>query len=433
MTRHHSPEMSRGRKNCISRERKNGRSSSRQHTCRRTARAGLCFCTGGEALGRLAWCESFRTPWVYEHTVGLQQTIAWLDPIDVDDSQHWLLSNLELHVASQLDPGNQYFTEYLGYVSELPPHSGMPINRDTVLSRLNRIKAIFARCYKKYIEETGKTVVITFDTVEAIHGMYILRTLTHWMKALPGTLFILAGRMGSGADDWRDSIKSALEDPLQGMGVTEVPLGEFDVEACREYLSQIRTAAHLSEDEIEKLICLTQGYPLWLALTVDYLVKVGMPEETHAPLEDIISNLPYHGLTTNAGRALAESFKHRLVAPYKGTDFWHEAIKRLAVVRESISEPIWQQLMADRPQPNDASDPDDVLGEPAPESNGSAPGPTVVTLHCTTLWLKNSLGESSRFRTQMGNGVISYGRKPPVFMLIGFVIWKTSYPENRRR
>ena len=46
------------------------------------------------------------------------------------------------------------------------------------------------------------------------------------------------------------------------------------------------------------------------------------------------------------------------MAPYHETDFWHETFKRLAVVRESISEPIWWQLMADRPRPGDAADMD---------------------------------------------------------------------------
>ena len=35
---------------------------------------------------------------------------------------------------------------------------------------------------------------MTFDTVEAMRGIYLLYTLTQWMKSLPGTLFILSGR-----------------------------------------------------------------------------------------------------------------------------------------------------------------------------------------------------------------------------------------------
>ena len=29
----------------------------------------------------------------------------WLDPIDLDDSEYWLLSNLERKVAARVDPG----------------------------------------------------------------------------------------------------------------------------------------------------------------------------------------------------------------------------------------------------------------------------------------------------------------------------------------
>jgi tetratricopeptide (TPR) repeat protein len=225
-----------------------------------------------------------------------------------------------------------------------------------VLSHLNRIKAVFTECYEGYIDGTGNSVVITFDAVEAIRGMFFLRTLTQWMKALPSTLFILTGRPPSGADEWRDSIRIALEDSPMGIDVTIIILGEFSADDCREYLTPISKEAGLSDEETEKLVYLTQGHPLWLAFTVDYLTNVGLPEELHASLEEIKTELSYHGEATVAGRERAESFKGRLVAPYQRTDFWHEAIKRLAVVRESISQRIWQQLMADRPLPAGVAD-----------------------------------------------------------------------------
>ena len=31
----------------------------------------------------------------------------------------------------------------------------------------------------------------------------------------------------------------------------------------------------------------------------------------------------------------------RLLAPYQETDFWHEALKRLAAVRQGVNEPMW--------------------------------------------------------------------------------------------
>jgi tetratricopeptide (TPR) repeat protein len=284
--------------------------------------------------------------------------VIWLDPIAVDDSQHWLLSNLERYIASQLDPGSLYFSRYLEYVSELPRQRLTPISRATVLSHLNRIKAVFTECYENYIDRTGNIVVVTFDTVEVIRSMHFLRTLTQWMKALPGTLFILAGRPLPKAGGRRDSISAALKDPLLGMSFSIIPLGEFNAAGCREYLAPICKEAALSEEVSEKLVYLTQGHPLWLALTVDYLTGEGLPEELDTSLEQIKRELPYHGEPAAAGRERAESFKGRLVAPYQRTDFWHEAIKRLAVVRESVSQPIWLELMADRPLPADAADPD---------------------------------------------------------------------------
>ena len=41
------------------------------------------------------------------------------------------------------------------------------------------------------------------------------------------------------------------------------------------------------------------------------------------------------------------------MTPYREAGFWSEAVKRLAVVRQSISEPAWQQLMSDSPLPED--------------------------------------------------------------------------------
>lgn len=282
--------------------------------------------------------------------------IIWLDPIDVDDSQHWLLSNLEKYVADQLDPGRQYFGPYHEYVSALPRQRLTPTGRDTVVSYLNRIKEVFTQCYESYIDGTGNSVVITFDTIEAIRGMHVMRVLTQWIKALPGTLFILAGRSQPGSGNQRDAIEAALEDSPQGMDVAIISLGEFNAADCREYLTPISEEAGLSAEATEKFVRLTQGYPLWLAFTVDYLTSEGMPEEADASLEEIEKDLPYHGAATVAGRERVESFKRHLVAPYQGTDFWHEAIKRLAVVRESVSQPIWLELMTDVALPADVAD-----------------------------------------------------------------------------
>ena len=100
------------------------------------------------------------------------------------------------------------------------------------MSHLGRIKRVFTQCYKEFVEESGKTPVICFDTVEAIRGMYLLTTLTQWMKALPATLFILSGRAMPSAGGEKDPIRYELEDPHQPIPCTTIHLGEFDEHAA---------------------------------------------------------------------------------------------------------------------------------------------------------------------------------------------------------
>jgi tetratricopeptide (TPR) repeat protein len=285
-------------------------------------------------------------------------TTVWLDPVDIDDSEYWLLSNLERLVAGQLDPDNQYFGPYLDYLSRLPSYTRPRIGHETVVSHLGRIKRVFVECYNKFIDGSEKTVVIVFDTVEAIRGMYLLQTLTQWIKALQGTLFILSGRPLPG--DRLDPIKNELEDPYKSIPVTTIHLGEFSREAARHYLDNSGVAAGVTDDEKAKLVCLTRGHPLWLAFTVAYLENNGIPEEAEAPRADIEREVPYQGDMTKAGQSLQEAFKRRLVAPYRETDFWHEAVKRLAVARESVNESVWRQLMADRPGPEGVTSSDEA-------------------------------------------------------------------------
>lgn len=273
--------------------------------------------------------------------------MAWLDPIDVDDAEYWLLSNLERRVVEQLDPDQLYFEPYLSYLHRLPGYTLDRIDHETVVSHLGKIKQEFANCYAKFAEQTGKTIVIVFDTVEVVRGVSLLYTLTEWMKSLPATLFVLSGRpmpAGAGVDP---IVRELQEGPLR-LPVTAITLGEFSKEAAFDFLGKSFAATSLTDEEKAKLVLLTRGHPLWLAFTISYLMGVGIPQEAEAELADLERNLPYDGNMTAEGRRLHELYKRRLVHPYEASDFEHEAIKRLAVVRQSVSQEIWQQLMEDR-------------------------------------------------------------------------------------
>ncbi|MCA1704383.1 MAG: ATP-binding protein, partial [Actinobacteria bacterium] len=43
--------------------------------------------------------------------------IVWVPPIDVDDSEYWLLSNLETAVARAVDPAGEHFQPYFEYLA----------------------------------------------------------------------------------------------------------------------------------------------------------------------------------------------------------------------------------------------------------------------------------------------------------------------------
>ena len=307
--------------------------------------------------------------------------ILWLNPIDCDDSDYWLLSNLERVIVAQLDPEQRYFQPFLDYLARLPRYSVLRVDRETLVGHLTRIKRVFFDCYSEFIHSSGLTVVITFDAVEAIRGTYLLITLTQWMKGLPGTLFVLAGRPVPNAD-MADPIREQLDDPHQHLPVTTVHVSAFTREESLDYLDASGVAAGLTDEEKAVLVLLSRGHPLWLAFAVDYLSKYGLPDELAAPLAVVEEEIPFATQMSAAGHRRHEEFIRRLVAPYRESDFWHEAIKRLAIVRESVNRPIWRQLVADLPPPGRDADPEqtwqELLNTPwiEPRANGQ-----YATLH----------------------------------------------------
>jgi hypothetical protein len=280
----------------------------------------------------------------------VDQKTIWLDPIDLDDSESWLLSNVERRVAHRLDPDNRHFGPYQEYISRIPAYSRSPVSYETVVGYLGRIKRTFVECYTRFVAETGTTVVITFDTVEAIRGTYLLLSLTQWMKTLPSTLFIVSGRPDSRSPD---PIRMELEDSYSRLPVTTVWIGDFGWQAALDYLSASPAAAGLTDSEKAKLVHLTRGHPLWMAFTISYLKGRGIPAEAETvSLADIERDMPYGAAMTAAGQILAESFRRRLILPYQAADFWAESVRRLAVVRQGISLTVWQSLMSDIPLPD---------------------------------------------------------------------------------
>ena len=265
--------------------------------------------------------------------------LVWIEPIDVDDSEYWLLSNLETAVAKAL--GREHFTPYFEHLDRIARLAHEYVSYETVLAQLSRINRTFVDCYRTYVRTSKTTVVLTLDTIEAIRSMYLLLTLTQWMKELPHTLFILSGRP-PGEHEPGDPLREELDDPHRPLEYIEVPLRGFADDEARRFLQASGMHDSLTDVERNQLIDLTSRQPLWLALAIEYL------QEADPPSEMTSGTAP-----TDATR---ESFRRKLVTLYRSTDFWPEAIKRLAVVRHSVTQQVWSELMADRGLPADADD-----------------------------------------------------------------------------
>ncbi|MFI9012130.1 AAA family ATPase [Actinosynnema sp. NPDC053489] len=284
------------------------------------SRAVLLYGPGGVGKTRL----------VRAHAARRDPGVVRVPPIDVDDSEYWVHTNLEQAVAATL--GAEHFQSYLAYLARLPEISDQPVGQETVGSHLGRVREQFATCYRGYVEQTGNAVVITLDTVESVRTMYLLMRLSQWMKALPRTLFVLSGRPPD-RDNPHDLIKEHLDGRRDRMPTVPIDLGGFTRDEALEYFATGPLGEVLSVQEQDRLIDLTDGHPLWLAMSVDYLGANDPPPEMTGP-----------GPSTPR---LREEFRRRLVTPYRETGFWAEAVKRLAVVRQSVNEVVWGHLMSD--------------------------------------------------------------------------------------
>jgi tetratricopeptide (TPR) repeat protein len=295
----------------------------------RTSRALLLYGAGGVGKTKLVRALAEDSP--------LGADVRWVQPMDVDDSNFWLLENMQRRIAEELDPDGDYFHSFLTYLKNLPKVVMDRVGRDTVASHHSRMREVFTDCYEQFVIKTQATVVVTLDTVETMRSMYLLTSLTQMIRELPRTLFILAGRPTDGWDG-KDTISEYLNDPAEGINTTELRLAGFEHADAMAFLeaSAVSDAFEERPELKTQLVGLTEAHPLWLALSVDYLCRSAPPPE----------------LTLDPrSKLVRDAFRSRLIAPYQSVEYWPEAIKRLAVLRRSVDQEAWQLLMDDRGLP----------------------------------------------------------------------------------
>src|SRR5262245_14892627 len=206
----------------------------------------------------------------------------WLGPSDVDDAEYWLLPNLEREIIENrtirdLDPDNRFFGPYLEYQSKLPEVETPRVGVETLLAYSRQGEKIFFECYRNFVTKSQKIPVLIFDTLEAIRGLDLLPQLARWMRELPGTAFILVSRpmfLPGKEDTLLAELRTSTDLPRQ-----VIRLEKFAEKEIVEYIAKSEVSWALSEEQKRAIIDLSGGYPLWLAMIVDYLSKYGIPQE----------------------------------------------------------------------------------------------------------------------------------------------------------
>lgn len=310
----------------------------------RQSRAALIYGKGG--VGKTYFVRNL------SKTIESKNTL-WLKPIDVDDSEFWLLVNLERRIAQEI--GEEYFREYPGYLSHLPEYERQRIGHETVLAYLRKGDDIFVGCYNAFIRSNGKSAAIILDTIEAIRGTDTLTLLIHWMKRLEGTLFVLSGRPIPESYQLDPVITELEESPA--FVYDRIELKEFTHQESLDYLHASPIVDGLNgEAEVEKLALLSQGRPLWLALTVYYLDEEGMPDKALQYSVDELQKL-------SDDSPFFDEYIRELLTPYRDREFWHEAILRLGVARRRMDNAMWLRIMRDMKLPDDVSGWDEAWEE----------------------------------------------------------------------
>lgn len=287
--------------------------------------------------------------------------IVWLGPYDVDDAEYWMLSRLAENVSKQLDPNGQYFGRFQGYLAEVPQFELPRIGHETVLAKLKEGDEIFFDCYSRFVEGTGKTPVLILDTVEAIRGLDVLTDLVAWMKHLSQSVFILAARPSL---ERSDPIREEIA--IEHIPCVSLNLVKFTDEESERYLKACLIEGGLDDEEIKKLIFLCDGSPLFLTLAVDYLLRQGLPDwmisDSDGKKQQELPNWFRQKLSEMRQKeaAVRDEFLRLLVVPYRSSEFWHEAVKRLGVVRRRLGKEAWLALMSDRPLPEGVRDWDEA-------------------------------------------------------------------------
>lgn len=293
---------------------------------------------------------------------GKIEGVVCLEPIDLDDIKHRPLTHIQDQIIQNIKKDfprleSKAFQSYEEYISNFTKQlnfaeSVESIEPEAVVAYLRRGITKFKDSYGEFLKDNTIIPVVIFDTVEAIRSFQLQKDLVSWMKRLPGTFFILAGRPAPKGQ--KDTLIELLK-PIELYEARSLPyktvyLSGFSVKFSEQYLKS--KTSSLDDKHIGAIVELSECKPLILALTLNYLRTKGMPSVVKSWLSQ----------SNEYPKVLwQKEFTHQLLAPYfDDNSFWNQVVLRLAILRRWFSKDMWVSLVNDLELPSNVKDFDEA-------------------------------------------------------------------------
>jgi tetratricopeptide (TPR) repeat protein len=164
------------------------------------------------------------------------------------------------HLISALpDDSEQYFEPYRKAQNRVDQIESAGITGEILQDELKKVFSTFNECLNQLT--SARRTVILLDTFEEIR-INFRDWLTTCLMDLQNVVLIVAGRKN---DEWQNILEEKIDKDI----ITYLPLASFKMEDTVALIRQSEHGKNISDEELEKLQILSEGYPILLILAVD--------------------------------------------------------------------------------------------------------------------------------------------------------------------
>jgi tetratricopeptide (TPR) repeat protein len=293
--------------------------------------------------------------------------VQCVGPIDMDDTDYRVPTNMGLSIASDLDAAS--FANYLEGSQRYQSKQLGKVDQQTVIMHMNSTDKLFVSDYLRFTSE--HRVAIFVDTIESVRHTYMWTYFMRLIAMLPNTLFVLAGRPG--VSDGQETERPRLTDqalkpfyrmPIIGQdGAHLIRLVGWSKKDARDFILKTELGQEIPYDWAENILYLSRCQPLHITLAIERPVEeiaaaapLYFPTQGKEPRaeeqEGKAPDVDFADLSVE-GRQLCKDFERSLLTQHSGTGRWAEAIQRIAHIRRRLDRGMYERVMAFEPAVQD--------------------------------------------------------------------------------